>query len=582
MKIFNWNCNGAFREDFKKIMDEKSDTYVDADIFVIQECEDPKKEGEDYEEYRKFVEEQIKNYFWIGNPDQSKGLGIFAKDVNIEKIGEWAEDIQYFLAVRVEDSFNLLGVWAMDPYVEMIHDFIDANKDNDELFDGNLIMCGDFNSNRIWNNKHTKKDEWKKAKNHDNLNCKLNEKGLYSVYHGVTGEKLKNCEEENNEEELKPESKNTFFLYRHLNKPFHIDYFYANEDLINNTKWRLDKEDHSEYLSNEFEILERWQWISMSDHLPLVLNLREKIEFESEYVLHKVTQENLKLFDLEFVASERQFTEENNTSEIEDIECIGETSRVDNIAFNKKEKTLVLIEYKNVKDSNVIEQAKGYLELVEKYPKKFAERRYDECGNEEEEPKEYEFEKTRVMIIGPEFTKSQIDDSPKNFELWVVSLYDCGNNKGVVEYKNVKTRKIIELNIDLDNLDFTEKKSLMGKPQENCDLYHTFKDKVMENDSEYMDFRFLVDDVSFRTNDQIVCIFRLKNKPKIHYFIDKDVSIKKQIEDLNKKRDTNEIRDISKIKSGGKANYELTLNSNEDIDDAYKLFEIAFKQKRGD
>ena len=122
----------------------------------------------------------------------------------------------------------------------------------------------------------------------------------------------------------------------------------------------------------------------------------------------------------------------------------------------------------------------------------------------------------------------------------------------------------------------------MGKPQENCDLYHTFKDKVMENYEEYMDFRFLVDDVSFRTNDQIVCIFRLNNIPKIHYFIGKDISIKKQIDDLNKKRDTNEIRGISNIKTGGKATYELKLNSKEDIDDAYKLFELAFKQKRGD
>ena len=38
-------------------------------------------------------------------------------------------------------------------------------KSYDELFDGNLIMCGDFNSNRIWNNKHTKKDDWKNPKN---------------------------------------------------------------------------------------------------------------------------------------------------------------------------------------------------------------------------------------------------------------------------------------------------------------------------------------------------------------------------------------------------------------------------------
>ena len=35
MKIISWNCNGAFRKKFSKILD------FDADIHVIQECEDP-------------------------------------------------------------------------------------------------------------------------------------------------------------------------------------------------------------------------------------------------------------------------------------------------------------------------------------------------------------------------------------------------------------------------------------------------------------------------------------------------------------------------------------------------------------
>ena len=554
MKIFNWNCNGGFREDFKAIIDKKYDTYVDADIFVIQECEDPEKEGEEYVEYReKFARKKEKNYFWIGNEDQSKGLGIFAKDhVTLEKIGEWKDDIKYFLAVRVNNSFNLLGVWAMDPYVEMIHDFIDANEDNKELFDKPIIMCGDFNSNRIWNTKHRKKDHNGKPKNHDYLNCKLNKKGLYSVYHGVTGEKLKNCEEQDNDEKIDQETRNTFFLYRHLNKHFHIDYFYANEDLIEKTKWRMDKDVEKEDLPNEFEILEKWQWISMSDHLPLVLNLREKIDFEKEYVLHRLTQANLDLFDLEFVASERQYSE---TSESESL-------RPDNIAFDGE--NLVIIEYKNVEyddesDLDVLEQAKDYEEMVNKHPDEFNYRLTD--------GKVFPIGEPRVMIIGPKFTKTQIKEAPNNFEFWKVSLYDTGNNKADVEYKNMKTRKIIELKLDWDEFDNLLEEETLEKTNitvENSELYKEFRKEVKKNPD--VKLVFFDNGVSFKVNKKTVCQVRLGKNVRVQY------------NTLNLESNDKRINDIKSSTYLG--NYELTLNSKEDIEFACELFEQIYKEKK--
>lgn len=54
MKIVSWNANGKFREKHKAILE------LDADIYVIQECENPEycKDSE----YRAF----IKNYHWAG------------------------------------------------------------------------------------------------------------------------------------------------------------------------------------------------------------------------------------------------------------------------------------------------------------------------------------------------------------------------------------------------------------------------------------------------------------------------------------------------------------------------------------
>lgn len=238
LKIISWNCNGNFREKYESIIKE------DADIYVICECENPCEYDENG--YPEFAGT---NYFWTGDLHY-KGLGIFAKDnIKLEPIEGLNEKFKNFIALRVNDTFNLLGVWAMgkdkekglNEYVEMIHDYFDANS---QLFDENLIMCGDFNSNAIWDDKHKTKDNDGNAKNQTNLNIKLNKKGLYSVYH-----------ESNNEEQGK-ETSTTFFQTRHLNQPYHIDYVYAKKGAI-----------------SEFEILDHWIWISLSDHLPLVFEL---------------------------------------------------------------------------------------------------------------------------------------------------------------------------------------------------------------------------------------------------------------------------------------------------------------------
>ena len=56
MKIVSWNCQGKFREKFELIMEEN------ADIYVIQECENPEKTDND--KYKEFAG---KNFFWVGD-----------------------------------------------------------------------------------------------------------------------------------------------------------------------------------------------------------------------------------------------------------------------------------------------------------------------------------------------------------------------------------------------------------------------------------------------------------------------------------------------------------------------------------
>ena len=75
MKIVSWNCNGAFRKKYKKILE------LDADIYVIQECE-PLNEIKG--ELKKLISDGI----WEKGANR-KGVLVFAKpDVKLEKM-EW-------------------------------------------------------------------------------------------------------------------------------------------------------------------------------------------------------------------------------------------------------------------------------------------------------------------------------------------------------------------------------------------------------------------------------------------------------------------------------------------------------------
>ena len=241
MKIVSWNCASKFREKYTSIIEE------DADIYVICECEDPARA-----KVKEYVEFAGDNYFWTGDLHY-KGLGIFAKDrIKLEKLAEYCDTpFKNFIALRVNDSFNLLGVWTIKDevngkkieYVEMIHEYFDANTD---LFDENLIICGDFNSNVIWDYKQKVKDNEGNPEDQTHLNVKLKNKGLISAYHDL------------NNEEHGQETQPTYHWRWNLENPYHIDYVYSGKDVVTDLK-----------------IGDANKWNELSDHIPITFEIKE-------------------------------------------------------------------------------------------------------------------------------------------------------------------------------------------------------------------------------------------------------------------------------------------------------------------
>lgn len=230
MRIVTWNCNGAFRKKFDCVSD------FDADLYIIQECENPAESG--HKNYIKWAH----NYLWIGDT-KNKGLGIFAKrDIKIEKL-DWTNEfnnhpVKHFLPCKINQDFDLLGVWTHrnnSPnfgYIGQLWKYIQINKGK---LNGTLI-AGDFNSNTIW-------DEWDRWWNHSEVVNELKELGIESFYHKLTGE------------QQGKESTATLYFQKKLSRPYHIDYIFGAKNFTERTK--------------KFEIGQVDKWLNLSDHMPI-------------------------------------------------------------------------------------------------------------------------------------------------------------------------------------------------------------------------------------------------------------------------------------------------------------------------
>lgn len=232
MKIISWNSNGYFSERFPAILEE------DADIYVIQECENPLVIDSD--KYTAFAS----NYFWIGE-NQYYGLGIFAKDnVKIELADLDDKGLRYFIPVTVNDDFNLLGVWTNPNmegrkeiyYPKEITMYYEEHKDSG-FFNEDMIICGDFNCDvRLVNKQH--------GKNVYEMIDKLSEKGLVDIYHYLTGE-------QEGEESIP-----TFYWRRNINSPFHLDHIFSAPDKV-----------------KDLQIGSADKWLKISDHMPITFEI---------------------------------------------------------------------------------------------------------------------------------------------------------------------------------------------------------------------------------------------------------------------------------------------------------------------
>lgn len=235
MRIEEWNCQGAFRNKNTEIFELRPD------ILIVPECEKEDKLGFGH------LTPRPNDFLWYGDTGK-KGIGIFSySDYKFKLLKDFNPRFRYVLPLEVSNgktSFLLFAIWAMDNKQNPIASYIGqvwlAVNYYQSILTENSIVIGDFNSNQIW-------DEKTRAGNHTDVVNFLNDLGIESLYH-------KQFNETQGKESLR-----TFFMYRNLEKPYHIDYVFASQSIIKNG-YKLTLGDSA-------------RWIDKSDHVPLILDL---------------------------------------------------------------------------------------------------------------------------------------------------------------------------------------------------------------------------------------------------------------------------------------------------------------------
>jgi exonuclease III len=208
------------------------------DILIVQECEHPDKL------IFKNGTPKPNDVLWFGD-NKHKGLGIFSySDLRFKVMDNFNPAFKLvipILATGAKHKFALFAIWAHNPtdvdgrYIEQVWKAI--HHYNGQLSQKQTILAGDFNSNTIWDRKY-------RVANHSNVVKVLQEKGIYSCYHA------------RHKQVQGKEQHPTYYLYRHRDKPYHIDYCFVSDDMLQNLQ--------------SLEVGDYDFWTQYSDHVPLI------------------------------------------------------------------------------------------------------------------------------------------------------------------------------------------------------------------------------------------------------------------------------------------------------------------------
>jgi predicted transport protein len=290
--------------------------------------------------------------------------------------------------------------------------------------------------------------------------------------------------------------------------------------------------------------------------------IKEK-PFKLEKEIQELTEHNLKLiFGLDFVKSEFAL---NNF-------------RIDTLAFDYESNSFVIIEFKRDKNFSVIDQGYAYLSLMLNNKADFI-LEYNEKQGKLLKRADVDWSQSRVMFISPEFTNYQreaINFKDLPIELWEIKRFD----NDTVSYDQIQKAGAQESIKTISKTDetfetvakeivvYSEQEHLDNASDEIVELYQKLKGAILNFDN--IEIKPKKKYIAFVSGKNIVDIYPQKKTLKLWINLSKG-----ELDDTK-----NITRDVSSTGHWGNGDYELQIDSDEDLEYILSLIKQSIKKNK--
>lgn len=291
----------------------------------------------------------------------------------------------------------------------------------------------------------------------------------------------------------------------------------------------------------------------------------QHIDFRLEKDIQKLLENNLKsVFGLQFLETEFSLKD----------------MRFDTVAYDEENAAFVIIEYKKVRNTSLVDQGYAYLHTVLDRKAELV-LLYNKVKNDKKQVSDFSWDMTRIYFVSPYFSKFQLAATGfanMPFKLFEIQQYDGGlieiieiENKTETEFETSAQDKVIEsVNKEVKVWTFDDYCKKTNPSDEVLELYSHLVDSVSDITAFSIDYKKVYIAFKAKHTNVFDCAFT-KKKLKIWLNLrwNKLGDIPSELH----------VIDVSNIGHHGNGDYQIDISTDAELEMLVPLIRKTYERK---